>query len=201
MIDRTTDKLFYPFWVAVSFLLVSDSYAQTTSDVQQMLINLSRAYEPVWLMITGIMYILGITLTFRALYHLKVYGELRTMMASNASMKEPVTYLITAAVLLYFPTALGIFMETTFGYTNILAYSDWQGAGGGANEPMDAIIKLVQIVGLISFARGWLIITKAVHPGSQATYGKGMTHIIAGVLAINIVGTANIISNTFDISL
>jgi hypothetical protein len=47
---------------------------------------------------------------------------------------------------------------------------------------------LFQLVGLISFVRGWNILRNAIEGVGQATVPQGLTHIIGGVLAMNISG-------------
>ncbi|MBS0359409.1 MAG: type IV secretion protein IcmC [Proteobacteria bacterium] len=183
-------------------LFAGNAYAEVTS-AQDMLISLNHSLGPVWHLVTGLAYILGIGFMFKAIYHLKVYGELRTMMASNTGLKEPIAYLIVGAVFAYLPTGLDIVMNTTFGSTSILQYSDWVGAGGVTNpSAMIAVFRLVQLIGVIAFIRGWVLVAQASKHGGggQATYGKGLTHIIGGILAINIIATSNILSNTLGIS-
>ena len=61
--------------------------------------NIAATVQPIQKLLTGSAYLLGLLFAFKALYMLKVYGEARTMMSSNTSAKEPLTYLFVAAVL------------------------------------------------------------------------------------------------------
>jgi len=171
-------------------------HATTSTDAIQMLINLSNVYPNVWRMITVFCYVAGFGLTLRGIYHLKAYGELRTMMATQTSLKTPIVYFIVAAVMMFSPTAFAIFHQTVFGYSSPLRYDQVD----SSIDPnvLRAIVGLVNIVGLISFIRGWFIlVAHAQQPGGQATIGKAMTHIIGGLLAMNILGLGRIIWGTF----
>lgn len=171
------------------------------TDVAQMLVNLSAAYDPIMKMISGGAYTMGAAFAFMGIYQLKEYGEARTMMSSQTSLKAPLTYLIVAAVLVYLPTAVDILMMSSFGNTGSpLTYST---AGGSALVPADvtyAVLRLVQIVGLIAFIRGWVLLAQASKQGAQPALGKALTHIIGGILAINILGTKDVIGATFGVT-
>jgi len=165
-------------------------------DALQMLTNLSRAYPDIWRLLTAACYIIGFAFAMRGVYYLKAYGEMRTMMASSTSLKTPVAFFIVAAVLIYIPTGFKVISQTVFGYSSPLAYSD---VTSGMNPVvLHAITGLISIIGLIAFIRGWLIlVANAEHPGGQATLGKALTHIIGGLLAMNVLGVVDIIWNTF----
>ncbi len=164
--------------------------------------NLAQSIDQVYTLVTAAAYVIGISFAFKALYSLKVYGELRTMMSSNASIKEPLTYLLVAAVFIYMPTAFGILMNTTFGQQNVLAYSqlpsafDLSESNGGF-----ALLKLLQLIGVIAFVRGWVLLARSAGQGAQpGGFGKGLMHVFGGVLLMNIVGTITVVYNTLGIS-
>lgn len=170
----------------------------------QILQNIAQTLEPVERMLTGAAYVMGIAFAFKAIYSLKIYGEMRTMMSSNASIKEPATYLFVAGIFIYFPTGLEMVLQTTFGDSNILAYAPIDsdnptfnalfGQGSLIGRPLTMII---QVIGLVAFIRGWVLIAKAASQGQQpGGTGKGIIHVFGGILAINIVATLEIINNT-----
>jgi intracellular multiplication protein IcmC len=166
--------------------------------------NIAASLEPIQQLITGVAYVMGIAFAFKAIYSLKVYGEARTMMSSNASLKEPVTYLVVSAVFIYLPRAMKVLLMTTFGDTDILPYAPINSSNGtldalfGSNSPVGASLSLfIQVIGLIAFIRGWVLIARAAGQGGQpGTTGKGLMHVFGGILAINIVKTLEIINNT-----
>lgn len=166
--------------------------------------NIANNLIPVQNLITGAAYLIGLAFAFKALYSLKVYGEARTMMSGNTSIKEPVLYIIVAAIFIYFPTGLDIMLNTTFGNSNILQYAPINsnnqtinslfGSGSVVGRPLTIII---QTIGLAAFVRGLVLVARSGSQGQQqGGVGKGLMHVFGGILAINIVATMNIINNT-----
>ena len=170
-------------------------------DIQQMLINLSQSYPALWKLITAISYVTGFLLAYRALYHLKVYGELRTMMASQASLRTPVTYLVIAAIFTFFPVGVQVIVVTLWGSETPLSPLGYNSSGGATGDmALDAILGFIQLVGLIAFVRGWMMIAGSSQHGTQQNNARGFIHVIGGIMAINIVGTRNVIWATFGFS-
>jgi intracellular multiplication protein IcmC len=171
-------------------------------DSANMLINLSNSYSGIWHFITGGAVLMGMAFAVRGIYYLKIYGDARTMMSSNSNLKIPVTYLLIAAVLLFLPSTFDVVMTTAFGSPDVtpLSYNS-KSVGNLSVQATNAILGFIQIMGLISFVRGWVIIAKAAQGSSQGvTTGKGITHIIGGILAINIIGTKNALWATLGLS-
>ncbi|CEG58037.1 hypothetical protein [Legionella fallonii] len=166
--------------------------------------NIANSMGPVQKLITGGAYLIGCAFIFKAIYSLKIYGEARTMMSSNTSIKEPLAYLLVGAMLIYFPSAFSILMQTSFGYQNVLQYAPVNssnaaldtlfGSGSVVGQPLTVIIR---VIGLIAFVRGWVLIARSASQGQPpGGTGKGLVHVFGGILAINIVGTLNMINNT-----
>lgn len=168
------------------------------------LANVANNLIPVERLITGGAYLIGCAFLFKAIYSLKVYGESRTMMSNNTSIKEPLVYLFVGALFIYFPSAFETMMQTTFGYTNVLQYAPT----GGSNPTLDTLFGsgsavgrpltiIIQVIGLVAFVRGWVLIARSASQGQPpGGTGKGLVHVFGGILAINIVGTIEMINNT-----
>lgn len=199
-------RLFW--WVVLAAFFPALSYAQSPPspvqpglDALNMMVNLSKSYPFLWLMITGMCYIIGMVLAIRAVYYLKVYGELRTMTSTSSSMKVPLTYIISACVFLFIPTAFSTLTMTVFGQSSPIG---WENVQSGSINPivLKAVGGFVELLGLVSFVRGWMmLVANAQSPGGgQGSFGKGVTHIIGGFLLINIYGLVTLIWNTFGLS-
>jgi intracellular multiplication protein IcmC len=180
----------------------NDGWSWLTNHVD-VLNNVANNLLPVQKLVTGASYVIGLAFAFKAIYTLKAYGESRAMMSSNANLKEPIFYLIAAAMFIYFPTGLAIVLNTTFGSSSILQYApineNHQGlAGVFANSGVGRSLKIIiQTIGVIAFVRGWVLIARSGAQGQQpGTAGKGLIHVVGGVLAINIIATLNMINNT-----
>ncbi len=166
--------------------------------------NIAATLEPVERMLTGLAYVIGISFAFKAIYSLKVYGEARTMMASNTSMKEPLVYLMVAAIFIYLPTAMAVLLQTTFGESSVVQYAPTNSTNGaidalfGSGSPVGRPLALIiQVIGLAAFIRGMILIARGSGSGQQpGSTGKGLMHVFGGILAINIIKTLEIINNT-----
>lgn len=173
------------------------------TDSANMLTNLSRSYPQIQKLITGSAVLIALALIMRAVYYLKIYGEMRTMMASQGNLKVPLTYLVVAAVLMSVPRSLETLMVSSFGTTQITPLNyNTSSMKGISLQATNAILGFIQIIGLLSFVRGWMIIAKSAQGASQggASFAKGATHVVGGVLAINIVGTKDAIWATLGLS-
>lgn len=177
------------------------SEAAFAADAADMLNRITQQIPAFEKLVTGACYILGIGLVFKAMYHLKVYGEARTMMSVQSSLSTPLTYLFVGAALIFSPTFIASSLQTVFGSDSLLAYSQWGGYSAYGGTMMNAIFRCVQFVGLIAFFRGWVLMTHATGGQSQpGVFGKALTHILGGILALNIVATANILQETLGVS-
>lgn len=168
------------------------------------LANIAGSMQSVDHLISGFAYLTGLGFALKALMSLKEMGESRTMMSNKSSIKEPLIYFLVAGMLIYLPSGFEMLMMTTFGYPNVLAYGPTSsgnsaldnlfGPGSAVGESLAIII---QTIGLIAFVRGWVLISRASSQGQQpGGMGKGLTHVFGGILAMNIVGTLQLINNT-----
>ncbi|KTD19357.1 IcmC (DotE) [Legionella lansingensis] len=168
------------------------------------LTNIANNLLPVERLITGAAYLIGLAFAFKAIYSLKQFGESRTMYSQSASLKEPLAYLLVAGIFIWFPTGLGILLQTTFGSSSILQYAPVNssnqalsaifGSGSTIGRPLTIII---QTIGVIAFVRGWVLIARSASQGQPpGGTGKGLIHVFGGILAMNIVATLQIINNT-----
>ncbi|MBA2648253.1 MAG: type IV secretion protein IcmC [Legionella sp.] len=174
------------------------------TDQVDILTNLSNSLGPIERLITGAGYLIGCMFIFKALYSLRMYGESRTMMSNSTSIKEPLLYLFVGVMLIYLPTAMSILLESTFSVSSPLQYAPVNsknvgintlfGSGSAIGKPLSMFI---QVIGLVAFVRGWVLLARSGSQGQQpGGAGKGMIHIFGGILAVNIVGTLQMINNT-----
>jgi len=163
-------------------------------DSVAVLANIAKSLIPVQSMITGFAYMLGIGFVLKALMSLKTNSESKSSMASsNSALKEPVVYLIVGSLLIFFPSTIRMLLNTTFGYSSILQYSQ----EGASTQLSLAVITVIQTIGLFAFIRGWVLVVRASSTGQPpGGVGKGLTHVFGGILAINIVGTIEMVNNT-----
>jgi len=167
----------------------------------QIIVNIGNQMPAVELMISGAAYVMGIAFAVKGLIGLKELGDSRSQ---TGGLKEPLAYFLVSSVLIYLPTVFTIMLNSTFGYSNALTYSAVTSSNstmsqlfGPQSQVGPALAIIIQTIGLGAFVRGWLLIlsssTKGQPPGGT---GKGFTHIIGGIFAMNVVGTLQLINNT-----
>lgn len=177
---------------------MSDAWYSGDIDV---LTNIANSLIQVEYLVTGAAYLMGIGFAIKAFFTLKSHGEQRSSLSGVGSMKEAIVYIFVAMMLLYFPTAFEALMNTTFGYSSVLAYSQnpyLTGILGSDSQVGNSITIIIQVIGLFAFIRGWIMIARGANQGgqSQGQTGKGLMHVFGGILAMNIVGTIEVITNT-----
>ena len=194
--------------ILAPFFLVSTVYAQDTDtsaySIDSIFSNLSTSLSGVSQFLTALSYVSGIYLTVSAVLKFKNFGHRTAFMHVEAGMFGPIMQFFIGVGLLYTPTFIGVLNATVFGDSSIddvMAYSasgsspDW----ATAIEPM---YQTIQVIGLIAFLRGWLILTKSVQKDGGNQPGqttKGIIHIIGGVMAMNITRTIDIITASFGL--
>lgn len=156
-------------------------------------------------LITAGAYLMGISFAVKAIYSMKTLAEQRSQQQTHGSLKEPLFYFLASAMLLYLPISVQMVLNTTFGQgSQILAYAPIESGSSTLNSLFgqssafgEVIALVVQVVGVIAFIRGWVLIARSATQGQQpGGTGKGLAHVFGGILAMNIVGTLQVVNNT-----
>jgi len=174
--------------------------AITVPDAATMLENIKGQIPTLILMVTAISYVMGFFFVIKGIMELKKFGEQRSMMSGEHHMTGPLVYLFVGALLIYLPTSIHTGMLTLFASPSPLA---WDTSTGDAFASIkDAVFLIVQLVGVISFIRGLVILTHigGGHGGQPGNFGKALAHIIAGILCINLNGFLQVIAGTLGIT-
>ncbi len=158
----------------------------------KMIENLSQSALPVQALITGFGYLLGIIFFMIGLRKLKTIADARARSSSQMPMIVPIAYFLGGAALIYLPVAVKVASTTAFGAGNILAYEKVSNI-----NVIGAMVLIIQTAGVIWFVRGTSLLVNASNPGIQHG-GKGLTFLIAGILALNFEGTVSMINTTMD---
>ncbi len=186
-----------------------------SADLSQLMVNfVGNIYGPMFAILTALMYLVGTYFIYRGLAKSAKIGT-----DPRASAPQGIiALLLIGAVLISGGTmvtgminSLGI--QSLFGspsgvMDNMRHFSgiNWSRVTTTTNtEAVDhaiqACLAFVQIIGLIGFIRGWMILRGAVEGTSQATVPQGLTHIIGGTMAMNMGTMLKILDNTFGMSL
>lgn len=186
--------------VAFFILLSTAAYADTYVDINAMMTTLQKNLPYIVRLIVAMSYVTGIWFIFSALYHLKLYGDARTMMPANSSFAGPLLRIVFGVLLLLFPRFVMISVYSLWGTNSIIEYPEWSSTLEPWKPALDGVIALIRVLGYVAFLKGFVMLSKATNKNSQqqpGMHGKGVLHLLGGVLAINIVGTINIVKHSF----
>lgn len=171
--------------------------AVSSISAQDMINRITTQLPSIMRMVTAIGYVLGMYFIYISLMKFKEFGEQRTMMSAQHHLKEPVTYMIVGALLLYLPTSVQIGMSTFWADPAPYGYLEDQDQW---SQFINNCFMVVQLFGTIAFIRGLVILshTGGGH-GGQGQFGKGVTHIIGGLFCINIYQLIKVVLWTLGI--
>ena len=189
--------LFY-FFVCTAYVLLMS--ASAFADISQDLVRIkTTALGQVWSMLIGLSQVMAVGFAFLAVLKLKKFGQNSQMAASHPSLLGPIMNLFIAAALFFLPLTLDTLINTMWGYDYNSVKSYIPTSNSNWDALMLPVVIIIRIIGLIAFIRGWVILGRATSEGAQpGTIGKALTHIVGGILGINIVGTITILQNTFS---
>lgn len=185
-------------WAAMLALAYAPSaYALNDADVFNTLL---KNLDGVYVGLVALAYTSGFILIGIAFSRMKKFGHITAFMHNNSGIVKPALLALIGIVLMYTPSMLSVFYETLWGYSSVQSTTSWVASKASSDWrlALQSVIGLVQVFGLISFIRGWFLLTKITSEQPQpGMTSKGIVHVVAGVLAINITGTIDTIEATF----
>lgn len=198
----------------LAFLLLSFPNPAYAADIQTVLTNLTSIVAPLTLMVLIISYVAGIFYIFKSISMMKKFGMMSQ--TQHGEFSGPMLQLVVGTALIFLPTLTDVSMASLFGETasifsggsvdytqlgtgsTLLSY----GANAGVEQQWanfaNVLVLYIQFLGFLSFVKGWFLIAKVGSPGGaqQGGFAKGITHVIGGIVAVNIVGVFNILYNS-----
>jgi intracellular multiplication protein IcmC len=178
----------------VCYLLFLPGCAKLIDGSEQALVKMQTLYVAFADLVISVAYVSGVFFVVKGIFSFKQYGEQRTMMSSQTTVRVPLTYFTVGVLMLYLPKLISIMSNAAFAQPviNIIGF---QGDVDNANNIKNAVYALVQIVGLISVVRS-LFIASNPHPGGgQGGFGKAVVHFVAGLIALNITYVMKLLEN------
>jgi hypothetical protein len=180
--------------ISVAIFLTGCSHLQHAAS--EMLINLQSTYVHIVDLIMSIAYFSGAMFVVKGIFAFKIYGEQRTMMSAQVSVRTPVAYFTVGICLLFLPHVISIMSNSIFMQPDIvLKY------GGGedmASEVQSSVFNLIKIMGLIAVVRALFIASVPQPPGGgggQGGLGKAAMHFFGGLAALNVEYMVEMIKN------
>jgi intracellular multiplication protein IcmC len=160
--------------------------------------------DPIVTLISVTAIIIGVYLIINGLVKASKYGT----DPKTYSVHSILANLIAGTCLFVIGQSLSTMLSTIFGVDGVAGFGviNWSNLGtGGSTAQFQAAVyaalTFVQIIGMIAFVRGFLILKSAVEGSGQATIAQGITHIVGGVLAINIYYFLLVMDTTFGTNL
>ncbi|MFA6037382.1 MAG: hypothetical protein WC748_04585 [Legionellales bacterium] len=165
------------------------------NDLVNMIVTFAESLSGLSILVTAGTYLLGIFMIGGGLYALKSLGDTRSMMSQQMEITGPIIKIFVGVGLVWWPTLIDMTTYTFWGTTSPLSYNP--SYGHEIDTVIEVAFEVIRLVGIVAFIRGWYYIVKSGEQGSQATVGKGLTHIIGGIFAYHIGATVRILMNTF----
>ena len=195
-----TALVIYPLLSRISTVYAASQDSVQVSSASDILANIASQLPSVMRLVTAVAFVLGMYFIIAGIIKLKHYGEQRSMMSVEHSLVGPMVYFAIGALLLYLPSAVNTGMSTFWSSPNPYGYLE-------KADQWNALYKdcfmVIQLFGTIAFIRGLVILSRVGGHGGGGhdSLGKGLTHIIGGILCINIYQFVQVILNTMGISI
>lgn len=191
--SNKTLKLILAF-LCVTTMTYAPSSMAAVVDLATMLENFSKTVPQFMRLVTAFAYVSGMYLVFKGVMGLKQYGEQRTQMSSSHELKGPLLTMAVGTALLYLPSTVEAGLSTFWMDPNPYGYV--QTDSDQWNTLIQDCFAVIQLIGVIAFIRGLFVLGQLSGQAQPGTFGKGLAHIIGGVLAINLYQFAQAVINT-----
>lgn len=180
-----------------------DFFASDDLDMASIFYNIGQQIDPIKNFLIILCYVIGLGLSLAAVMKLKKYGTRTAFMHVEMSMVGPFLQFFIGVGLFYMPYFISALNLTLFNTSDVAnSVMTWTGSSSTDYETyVVPILGIIQIIGIISFIRGWAMLAKATNPGQQpGAISKGITHIIGGILAVNIYTFIDVIYQTLGLN-
>ncbi len=195
-------KRLFDISVALIVLLLMPTAvnAVTAQDLNTMLATLDESVPGLVQLLFGASYVAGVFFIYMAIMKLKVYAQALSQMSSEKNIMKPIILLLVGVGFIWLPALMDSALYTLWNYgtDSVLQYPANTDIWVQLTNPL---IDLLRVFGLISIVRGWGMLARLGSEGQhQGVTGKAIIHIVGGVLAWNILGVWDMVSNTLGIA-
>lgn len=169
--------------------------------LDQMMMNLvENIRDPMTFMLSCISIVMGVFIFVRALVRATQYG----VDPKNNSGPKIIAGLVFGALFFVVGDTLGMLEETLFGSaeiggSSVISWATFDNLDDGSGRFKEAVIAALtffQLIGMIAFIRGLLLLKTHVETG-QGSMAQGITHMLGGVCAVNIYLFLKVMDSTF----
>ena len=165
--------------------------------------RLSTAYAPMLEFLKVVSYVLGALCCVWMLFALHKAGERRP--GEGGTLMTPVWVNLGMAIIFFtLPSFLQAGGNQIFGGTKMTSPLVYEQVNTGGTGTLAPLVGLLQLIGFVAAIRG-LLTLRAVglygsHSRGNASFGKGITLIVAGILLIHMQDTLALVANLTGIS-
>lgn len=171
--------------------------------LQSVFQNIDQSVKQIKTFLKGLFIVVGVGMTLHAVMKIKKFAQKTAFMHVESGVLGPSMEFFIGVILVYAQRFFDV-VEVTL-WRSVEANSIWNPAKTTQGNEILNIIQpmagVIQIIGMIAFLRGWLVISKATS-GAQGQGGglaKGVFHVIGGILAININTTTSVVMATLGL--
>lgn len=173
-------------------------FADTPVTPSDIFDNLNISMEKIYPSLIRIINLAGYFMILKAFFMLKKLGHRTAFMGGSGSLMGPIGVIFIGIVMINAHEFIKILVTTLF-QDKVQNTKAWEASKGSDSwfTALTPMIGLIQVIGLLAFFRGVIILTKACNENAQpGNVSKGLMHILGGVMAINITGTIDLIDRT-----
>jgi len=172
----------------------------TGAQAGDILLNISQDFPSLIYWLNGLCTVIGISFMLLAFFKFKHLADFRTMTGGQQEVGKAFMMLAMGAIFLWMPFIINVMTYSLFGLTVGQLRSSYT-ISPVNHQYQVAFFKMMSIIGLISFIRGWLILSSLAKGQSQpGTIGKAITHIIAGLFLYHLLAVMKIFENTMGVT-
>lgn len=188
---------------------VGGPVASATDGGLDVLVNnlISNIQSPMQIVLSILCVVMGVFMIAKGLLRASKYGS-----DQRSTIPSIAANLIIGAVLISAGEMMGVVVASVTGVTsssdaaqsfktsglNWAKFTEEDGDYTKINTAVQSVLTFVQIIGMIAFIRGWMVVKTTVE-GGQGSIAQGITHIIGGAMAINIHTMLEVFDNTFGL--
>jgi uncharacterized membrane protein HdeD (DUF308 family) len=176
--------------------LIPLTTANGIPSAQSMLVNFAEQVPNLMRLMTAIAYVMGLYFVIHGIILLKHAGEMRTQMSHEHHLTKPIAFIGVGAALIYLPTTVQVGLSTFWANPNPYGYLEMQDQWF---QFINVCFLIVQFVGALAVIRGLVMLKDLGGHGGQGGMGKALTHIIGGILCINIYQFVQVIMVTLGL--
>lgn len=194
-------KLKNKYIFLVAFFYTQVLFAETQASIGKTIQEFAKSVPWALDFLSGFSVVAGVVMIFIGLFKLKGLADFRSYTSGQTEVMKAVAIMVIGGMFVWMPFVVDVMTYSFFGAGVGALNRGYPIQSEVAYEYVFALTRIIQAFGIISFIRGFFILSTMARSQPQpGTLGKAMTHIIAGVLMINIIPTVRLVENTFDIN-